>query len=188
LPISLALLYFGIFLQLQHVKVLKYMVVGAAVGLTLSAHACNILEFGSENLLYPGQDTSEINFQEVKAFADGIFLTQPIFTGSEPRFETGLNEPIDLTGFGYAVIHYAPGTSGNPTFNRGGCLVFYFIADATSCSFTFPQTGPGDSFSNGRITSVTLFISESIPDAGTTVMFFAIALGGLAMVHRVAKQ
>jgi hypothetical protein len=169
------------------VKILKYTIVGFAAGLTLSAHACTILEFGAENLLYRRQNTPEISFQELEAFAAGIFPTRPIFTGNDTQFED-LNAPIELTGFGYAVIHYAPGTSGNPTFNRGGTLEFYFIRGAGSCQFTFPQTGPGGNFSNGRITSVTLFISEPIPDAGATAMLFAIALSGLGMIHRFAKQ
>ena len=169
-------------------KILKYAIAAFAAGITLSAQACTILEFGAENLLYPGQNTVEINFQEVEAFAADRFPTQPVFTGSEPRFETGLNAPIDLAGFGYAVVHYAPGTLGNPTFNQGGSLDFYFIREASSCQFTFPPTGPGGSFSNGPITSVTLFTSESIPDAGASVMLLAVALSGLGLVHRFAKQ
>jgi hypothetical protein len=168
------------------VKVLKYMTVGAAVGLALSAHACTILEFGAENLLYPGQNTAEINFQELQAFAAGSFQIQPIFTGSA-RFESDLNVPIDLTGFGYAVVHYAAETSGDPILNRGGSLDFYFISRSRSCQFTFPQTGPGGSFSNGRVTSITLFVSEAIPDAGTTIMLFAIGLSGLVLMHRFAN-
>ena len=169
-------------------KILKYAIAGFAAGLTLSAHACTILDFGAENLLSPGQNTLEINFEEVKAFAASRFPTRPIFTGHDPRFEIGLNEPIDLAGFGYAVVHYAPGTSGNPAFNQGGSLDFYFIRRANSCQFTFPQTGPGGRFSNGRITSVTLFTSELIPDAGTTVILFAIALCGLGMLRSFVKQ
>ena len=162
--------------------------VGLLAALTLSARACTILEFGNENLLLRDQNTLEINFQEVKAFAATRFPTQPTFTGSDPRFETDLNVPIDLAGFGYAVVHYAPGTSGNSPFNQGGSLDFYFIRDAGSCPFTFPQTGPGGRFSNGRITSVTLFTSVLIPDAGTTVMLFAIALCGLGMLRCFVKQ
>ena len=169
-------------------KILKYAIAGFAAGVTLSAHACTILEFGAENLLSPGQNTVEINFQEVEAFAASRFPTRPIFTGHDPRFETGLNAPINLTGFGYAVAHYAPGTSAEPTFNRGGSFDFYFIKGASPCQFTFPQTGPGDPFSNGRITSVTLFTSVLIPDAGTTVMLFAIALCGLGMLRCFVKQ
>jgi len=161
------------------------MIVGLTAGLTLSAHASTVLEFGAENLLSPRQNTPQLNFQELKAFAAGLFLTQPIFTGNDPRFEDDLNAPIELGGFGYAVVHYAPGTSGNPTFNRGGSLDFYFLG-AGSCQFTFPQTGPGDNFSNGRITSVTLFLSEPISDAGATVVLFAIALSGLGVIHRFA--
>jgi hypothetical protein len=162
------------------------MIAGFAAGLALSAHACVVLEFGDENLLDPRQNTPAINFQELEAFAAGAFPTQPIFTGNDPRFEEDLNAPIELAGFGYAVVHYAPGTSGNPTFNRGGTLDFYFISGDGSCQFTFPQTGPGGNFSNGRITSVTLFMS--IPDAGAALMLFAIALSGLGVIHRFAKQ
>jgi len=169
-------------------KILRYAIAGFAACVALSAHACTILEFGAENLLLPDQNTVDINFQEIKAFAASRFPTQPIFTGSDPRFETDLNVPIDLAGFGYAVVHYAPGTSGNSPFNQGGSLDFYFIRDAGSCPFTFPQTGPGGRFSNGRITSVTLFTSVLIPDAGTTVMLFAIALCGLGMLRCFVKQ
>jgi hypothetical protein len=168
-------------------KILKYTIIGLATGLILSAHA-GVLEFGAENLLFPGQDTPEIDFQELEAFATGVFAAQPIFTGNEPRFERDLNKPIDLTGFGYAVVHYAPGTSGNPALNRGGSLDFYFIRPEDLSQFTFPQTGPGHNFSNGRITSVTLFTSENILDTGSAVMLFAIALSGLGVVHRFAKQ
>jgi hypothetical protein len=188
LAASLALLYSSISFQLLYVKILKYAMVGCAAGLTLSVHACTILEFGAENLLYPRQNTPEINFQELKAFAAGIFLSQPIFTGNDPRFERDLNAPIDLAGFDYAVVHYAPGSSGNPTVNRGGTVDFYFIRGGGSCRFTFRQTGPGNNFSNGRITSVTLFTSESIPDAGATIMLFAIAISILGMIHRFVKQ
>ena len=169
-------------------KILRFAIAGFAAGLTLSTQACAIREFGAENLLLPDQNTLEINFQEVKAFAASRFPTEPIFTGTDPRFETDLNVPIDLAGFGYAVVHYAPGTSGNSPFNQGGSLDFYFIRDAGSCPFTFPQTGPGGRFSNGRITSVTLFTSVLIPDAGTTVMLFAIALCGLGMLRCFVKQ
>jgi hypothetical protein len=155
--------------------------VGAA-GVAFSSRACTIVEFGAENLLNPGQNTPQITFGEIAAFAAGHFPTRPIFSGDEPRFNTGLNMPIDLTGLGYAAVHYAPGTSGDPTFNRGGSLVFYYIGPGRDpCLFTFPQRGPGNKFSNGSITSVILFSSEPVPDTGTTAMLFAIALGVLTL-------
>ena len=162
-------------------KIFKYVIVGCLAGVASSSFACTILEFGAENLLNPGQNTSEITFQEIEAFAVGLFPTRPIFTGTEPRVETGLNTPIDLTGFGYAGVHYAQGTSGNPTFNRGGSLVFYYVGPDAG-SFIFPQVGPGSKFSNGSITSVTLFAYRSIPDAGASVVLFAIALGGVLLM------
>ena len=162
-------------------KILKCAIVGFAAGITLSAHACTILQFAAENLLNAGQNTPEVTFQELEAFAAGVFATRPIFTGTEPRFETGLNTPIDLAGFGYAGVHYAPGTSGNPTLNRGGSLVFYYIGP-DACSFIFPPVGPGSNFSNGPITSVTLFFSEPISDAGASVVLFALALGGVLLM------
>src|SRR3982751_2734201 len=109
--------------------------------MTLSVHACTILEFGTENLLSPAQNTPNIIFQELKAFAASVFPNPPIFTGSA-QFESNLNAPIDLSGFSYAVVHYTPGTSGNPTLNQGGSLDFYFISDTNPCPFTFPQMGP----------------------------------------------
>lgn len=166
--------------------ILKYAFAGFAAGVTLSVNACTVLEFGAENLLYRGQNTRRINFQELAAFVADAFPTRPIFTGSDPRFQADLNAPIDLTGYGYAVVHYAPGTTGNPAFNLGGSLDFYFISGTGACQFAFPQMGPGDNFSNGRITSVTLFLSEPIPDAGATAVLFAIALSGLGVIHRFA--
>ena len=162
-------------------KIFKYVIVGYLAGVASSSFACTILEFGAENLLNSGQNTPEITFQEIEAFAVGLFWTRPIFTGNEPRFETGLSTPIDLAGFGYAVVDYAPGTSGNPTFNQEGSLVFYHIAP-NACPFVFPQTGPGNNFSNGPITSVSLFVSVSIPDAGASVVLFTIALGGILLM------
>jgi len=160
------------------VNIFKYVIAGCAAGITLSSHACTILEFGAENLLNSARNTPEINFQELEAFAAGLFSTRPIFTGTEPRFETGLNRAIDLTGFGYVAVHYAPGSSGDPTFNRGGSLVFYHLRPG-SYSFIFPQAGPGNNFSNGPITSVTPFFSVPIADAGNSALFFAIGLGGI---------
>jgi hypothetical protein len=169
------------------VSIFKSVIVAFAASVTLSVHACTILEFGAENLLYPGQNTPEVTFQELEAFAPSGFASKPIFSGSV-QFERNLDSPIDLGTFGYAVVFYLPGSSGDPTLNRGGSLDFFVIRGANSCSFTFPQIGPGDTFSNGRISSVTLFHSESIPEAGTTVMLFAIALSALGIVHRFAKS
>jgi hypothetical protein len=169
------------------VNISKSVIVAFAASVTLSVRACTILEFGAENLLYPGQNTAEITFQELEAFAPSGFPSKPIFSGIV-QFDANLNAPINLGTFGYAVVFYLPGTSGDPTLNRGGTLDFFVIRGANSCSFTFPQIGPGDTFSNGRISSVTLFNSESIPEAGTTVMLFAMALSVLGMVHRFAKS
>ena len=162
----------------------KYLIVAFAAGVTLSSDACTVLEFGAENLLNTSQNTPEITFEELKAFRAGLFPTRPVFTGTEPRFETGLNTPIELAGFGYAGLHYAPGTSGNPILNRGGSLVFYYIG-SDSCSFIFPQTGPGHNFSNGPVTTVTLFLSQPVADTGTTVMLFAIAVGSVLLLQWV---
>jgi hypothetical protein len=92
------------------VKILKYAIVGLTAGLTLSAHACTVLEFGAENLLYPRQNTPELNFQELKAFAAGVFLTQPIFTGSRlpPRLNVGFPGDDFSNGHRFAMpIHYS---------------------------------------------------------------------------------
>ena len=169
-------------------KILKCAIVGFAVSATVSAHACAILEFASENLLSPDQNTVDINYQEVEAFAAGQFPTRPVLSASDPRFNTGLNAPIELAGFGYAVVHYGIGTSGDPQLNLGGSLEFYFIGDIASYQFIFPQTGPGGNFSNGRITSVTLFTSRPISDAGATVILLATGLGGLTVIYRFARQ
>ena len=153
----------------------------------LSAHACTILEFGAENLLYPSQNIPETVFQELEAFAANGFPIQPIFAG-HVRFKKNLDAPIDLGKFDFAAVHYAPGTSGDPTLNLGGSLDFFFIGGASPCCFTFPQIGPGDTFSNGHITSVMLFHSEPIPEAGATAVLFAIALSALGTIRRFAKN
>jgi hypothetical protein len=169
------------------VKIFKYAMVAIAASVTLPAvHACTILEFGAENLLWRGQNTRITDFQELAAFASDAFPTQPVFPG-RARFVIDLNAPMDLTGYGYAVIHYAAGTSGNPALNQGGTLDFYFISARHDCEFTFPEMGPGGRFSNGRITSVTLFFSEAVPDAGTTIILFAVGLSILGIIPRFAK-
>ena len=76
-------------------KILKYALAAFAAGVTLSAHACAILEFGAENLLFPDQNTLEINFQEVKAFAASRFPTQ--FMGPS---ENGAIALLSLTSSG----------------------------------------------------------------------------------------
>jgi hypothetical protein len=67
-------------------------------------------------------------------------------------------------------------------------LDFYFIKWKGTCNFTFPQSGPGEGLSNGPITSVTLFTSETIPDSGATIILVTIALCGLSRVRAFGKR
>jgi len=63
------------------VNIFKYLIAGYAAAITLSSHACTILEFGAENLLNPAQNNPEINFEELEVFATGLFSTPTYFHG-----------------------------------------------------------------------------------------------------------
>jgi hypothetical protein len=89
-------------------EILKYTIVAFAAGLTLSAQACTILEFGADNLLSGRQNRPEINFQELEAFASGVFSTRPIFPGHDPRFDE------NLTSVTLFVSEPNPGRRRNP--------------------------------------------------------------------------
>jgi hypothetical protein len=164
-------------------KILTVLISGIVGLCALQAYGCTIELFGSENLLSSSQNTPLVSYQELEAFASGNFSTVPIFTGTETQLTSGLDIPIDLSGFGYAVAHYAPGSSGNPQINRGGTFAFYHIVAAGPCDFTFPQYGPGKPFSNGRITSVILFTSRPIADQSTTGGLLTIGFIAIACIR-----
>lgn len=162
-------------------------VAAITIGLTKGATACEIVQFGFEGLLRNDQNTQLNNFQELKVFAVQQAPGEPIFTGHDPRIETGLDAPIDLTGFGFAVVHYDVGTAMDPVV-RGGIIAFYSIRDSLTgdCKFIFPQFGD-TIFANGPITSVDLFTSQPIPDDGATLLLFGIAVVGLVAIRRKEK-
>src|SRR4029453_12864007 len=99
-------------------------------------------------------------------------LGTPILDGAE-RVSTPLDEPVDLTGFCYAVVHYGVGQGGVPG-SGGGIAVFQSTNDLD----TFPQNGSGPN-GFGGISSVDLFrcIPPGVPDGGITVMLLGGAPG-----------
>ena len=169
-------------------KALKYTVLIAALasGLALTAKADLILsEFGDIPKNGTGIGGGNSNNQANNFFrlqnyivAHPTFgsLGTPILDGAE-RLETNLGEPVDLTGFCYAVVHYGAGPGGTP----GGGIAFFQITNNLD---TFPQSGSGPN-GFGGISSVDLFAcTPGVPDGGATVMLLGAALGALGIARR----
>lgn len=162
-------------------------------GLTAAANADLVLSpFGDVPKNGTGigggnSNNAENNFFRLEAYiaANPSFsIGTPTFAGAE-RIEGGLSEPIDLTGFCYAVVHYGAGHGG--TKGSGGGVAFFTI---TNDSDTFPQSGSGPN-GFGGISSVDLFACEgdhNVPDGGTTVMLLGGALTGLGLMRRYIKS
>jgi len=105
----------------------------------------------------------------------------PIFEGAV-RIESNLDQPVDLTGFCYAVVHYGVGEGG--VSGSGGGVAFFQITNNLD---TFPQDGSGPN-GFGGISSVDLFKCAGVPDSGTTAMLLGGALAGLALGRRYLKR
>jgi hypothetical protein len=175
-------------------KALKYTVLIAALasGLALTAKADLILsDFGDIPKNGTGINGGNSNNQANNFFrlqnyiaAHPTFgsLGTPILDGAE-RLETNLDQPVDLTGFCYAVVHYGVGQGGVP--GSGGGVAFFQI---TNNSDTFPQNGDGPN-GFGGISRVDLFAcTPGVPDGGATVMLLGAALTGLGLVRRYLKH
>jgi hypothetical protein len=174
-------------------KALKYTVLIAALasGLALTAKADLIGPFGDIPKNGTGigggnGDDQADNFFRLQNFiaANPAFgsLGTPIFAGAE-QVLTPLNEPVDLTGFCYAVVHYGVGEGGIQ--GSGGGVAFFQI---TNNSDTFPQNGDGPN-GFGGISRVDLFAcTPGVPDGGATVMLLGAALTGLGLVRRYLKH
>jgi VPDSG-CTERM motif len=172
-------------------KTLKYITLVAALmsGLALTAKADLILsEFGDipkngTGINGGNSNNAENNFFRLVNYIaanPGFDHGTPIFDGAV-RIEENLGEPVDLTGFCYAVVHYGVGKGGVP--GSGGGIAFFQI---TNNSDTFPQSGSGPN-GFGGISSVDLFKCAAVPDSGATAMLLGGALAGLALVRRFIK-
>jgi hypothetical protein len=174
-------------------KSLKYITLIAALvsGLALTAKADLVLStFGDVPKNGTGigggnSNNAANNFSRLQDYlvAHPTFsIGTPTFDGAV-RIEDNLGEPVDLTGFCYAVVHYGVGKGG--TKGSGGGIAFFQI---TNDSDTFPQTGSGPN-GFGGISSVDLFkCVTGVPDNGATVMLLGGALAGLGLVRRYLKR
>jgi hypothetical protein len=177
--------------QLEPMKTLKYIALIAALasGLALTAKADLILSpFGDIPKNGTGigggnSDNQENNFFRLVNYiaANPTFgsLGTPTLAGAE-EVTGDLSQPVDLTGFCYAVVHYGSGPDGTP----GGGVAFFQI---TNDSDTFPQDGSGPN-GFGGISRVDLFPCIAVPDSGTTAMLLGGALAGLALGRRYLKR
>ena len=179
----------------EPMKPLKYIALIAALasGLALTAKADLILSpFGDipKNGTGPGPHKQNANDAESNFFrlqnyivANPTFgsLGTPIFDGAE-RLTSNLDQPVDLTGFCYAVVHYGVGDGGVP--GSGGGVAFFQI---TNDSDTFPQNGSGPN-GFGGISSVDLFKCIPVPDSGSTAMLLGGAIAGLGLLLRYRKR
>jgi len=175
-------------------KGLKYttLIAALAAGLTLPAKADLILsQFGDIPKNGTGIGGGNSNNQANNFFrlinyiaAHPTFgsLGIPIIEGAE-RVSTPLDEPVDLAGFCYAVVHYGVGRGGVP--GSGGGVAFFQITNDLD---TFPQNGSGPN-GFGGISSVDLFrCIPGVPDGGATVMLLGAALCALGVVRRYLKS
>ena len=172
-------------------KTLKYITLVAALmsGLALTAKADLILSpFGDipkngTGINGGNSNNAENNFFRLVNYIaanPGFDHGTPIFEGAV-RVTGDLGEPVDLTGFCYAVVHYGVGKGG--VSGSGGGIAFFQI---TNDSDTFPQSGSGPN-GFGGISSVDLFKCAAVPDSGATAMLLGSALAGLALVRRYRK-
>ena len=116
-------------------KSLKYITLIAALvsGLTLTAKADLILSpFGDIAKNGTGIGGGNSDNQPNQFFRLQSYITAhptfgslgtPTITGAE-EVSGPLNQPVDLTGFSYAVVHYGAGTGGTP----GGGVAFFQIS------------------------------------------------------------
>jgi len=177
-------------------KSLKYLLTIAALasGIALTANAATITlsPFGDVPKNGTGigggnSNNAENNFFRLQTYLannpEFNFCT-PIFDGAA-RVESGLGDPVDVTGFGYAVVHYGVGEGG--TKGSGGGIAFFQISG--DGSVTFPQDGSGPN-GFGGISSLDLFKCENhnVPDSGATLMLLGGALTGLGLVRRYLKR
>jgi len=177
----------------EPMKPLKYIALIAALasGLALTAKADLILSpFGDipkngTGINGGNSDNQANNFFRLVNYiaANPTFgsLGTPTLAGAE-EVTTPLNEPVDLTGFCYAVVHYGVGRGG--VSGSGGGVAFFQI---TNNSDTFPQTGSGPN-GFGGISRVDLFPCIPVPDSGTTAMLLGGALAGLGLGRRYLKR
>ena len=176
---------------------IKHMALIAALasGIALTANAATITISPYGDIPKNGtgigggnSNNAENNFYRLQTYlADNpqFDVCTPISDGAE-RVESNLNQPVDVTGFDYAVVHYGAGKGG--TKGSGGGVAFFQI---TGDGFvTFPQNGSGPN-GKGGISSLDLFKCEgdhNVPDSGATVMLLGSALTGLGLARRYLKR
>ena len=158
---------------------LKYLAAIAVLGLavTPSANALMLQEIGGGQGAPP---TPLDAFNIAKGFKENFTNDQRelVFAGHE-TITTGLDLPVDVSGFAYAVASFAEGVDiGATTF-----AVFRIIGDPVPSTVTFPQSDPVSG--GGAITEVFLFRT---PDGGTTATLLGIAVVGLGFMRRFALR
>jgi hypothetical protein len=158
---------------------LKYFAAIAVLGLGLtpSANALMLQEIGGGQ---GGAQTPEDAFLITTQFKDNFTGDQrPLVFAGHETITTGLNLPIDVSGFAYAFCNFAEGIDiGVTTF-----AVFRIVGDPVPSTVTFPQSDPVSG--GGAITEVFLFRT---PDGGTTATLLGIAVVGLGFMRRFALR
>jgi VPDSG-CTERM motif len=176
-------------------KSLKYLLaIAALAGIAVTANAATITlsPFGDIPKNGTGigggnSNNADNNFFRLQNYLSDhpeFDVCTPISTGAV-RVESNLDQPVDVTGFSYAVVHYGVGKGG--TKGSGGGIAFFQISG--SGSVTFPQSGSGPN-GFGGISSLDLFKCEdhNVPDTGATAMLLGSALTGLGLARRYLKR
>ncbi len=144
---------------------------------TATASAINILGTGD----FPAQDISNVTGDKGLGDANVLAWLQaeaalqgyPAPTTAQSDYTGG---PI-VTG-DYLVLHYGSGTGGTP---EGGLVALYF--DANQSSFAVPANGSGPN-GNGGISFARLYDHTNVPDSGSVVLLFGMALLGIEGMRR----
>ena len=177
-------------------KSLKYLLaIAALTGIAVAANAATIAlsPLGDVPKNGTGIGGGNSNNEENNFFRLQNYLSDrpefdvctPIFDG-HVRVESNLDQPVDVTGFGYAVFRYGVGDGG--TKGSGGGIAYFQISGGGSVNFPPSGSGPNGF---GGIFSLDLFRCEGdqiVPDTSATAMLLGSGLTGLGLVRHCLKR
>jgi hypothetical protein len=160
-------------------KTLKYFVAIAVSvsGLALSANALMLKDIGGDQNAPQTSSQAFLIAQDFEAlFGMGQTL---VFSGGQ-TITTGLDQPIDLSGFCVALASFGPGEFVDSTF-----AVWDIIGPPTPSTVTFPQQDPVSG--GGAITTVYLF-KCAVPETGGTMLFLSLSLMPLIATRMIGRS
>ena len=193
-------------------KIMKYLVILIALGVVLPFSAqANKIKPNPSPLVPTFTLDPSLNYLGAVAFPGGKGGNSPpnnlvalnTFLAGSPNVlgyslvlniespDSGPTNPallLPITDFAgeYIVVHYGKGSGGS---NPGGSWEFFSVNPGfTSDTLpAFGNVGGADSFATGGISSIRVF-APRVPDGGTTVTLFGLALSSLGAMRRYLKR